>query len=345
MFRSIERFYKGDLDKSKYGMVERSHRLANYKGFIFCTMDADGAAAGGLPRADRSHAHRSAGRPRHGDRARRPEVHHRLQLEVRSRQPRWTGITPQVTHMSALLRECSPATPNAAVEIGGATDTLGKELEDSFRCVGDGMDELVLLAEYGHVVGGPTVSGLTPAPRSTRPGAHGPSVVETLGPVGVEVAGHPNLFPNLWIVPLVSQMSLRVPVSPTKTEIWWFSFVPKNATPQERAMNMCARSTTSSGPPALFEQEDGENWAQSTLQIRGRRSQRIPQLLMMDLGRGKVIKEHGLARIEGTTERARPAVDVLLVGAVDEGSRLGRPAQGDSPTGRDVTTRVSSTTC
>jgi hypothetical protein len=55
------------------------------------------------------------------------------------------------------------------------------------------------------------------------------------------------------------------------------------------------------GPSGLLEQEDGENWGQSTLQTRGSRSKRIPQMLKMDLGRGEVIKDHGLARIEGTT--------------------------------------------
>jgi len=34
----LDRFYKGDLDKSKHGMVGVA-QLANYKGFIFCTMD------------------------------------------------------------------------------------------------------------------------------------------------------------------------------------------------------------------------------------------------------------------------------------------------------------------
>lgn len=55
------------------------------------------------------------------------------------------------------------------------------------------------------------------------------------------------------------------------------------------------------GPAGLLEQEDGENWAQSTKQSFGAESVKIPQMLKMDLGRGKVIKEHGTARIEGTT--------------------------------------------
>jgi 3-phenylpropionate/trans-cinnamate dioxygenase alpha subunit len=55
------------------------------------------------------------------------------------------------------------------------------------------------------------------------------------------------------------------------------------------------------GPAGLFEQEDGENWAQSTLQVRGSRSRKIPHLLKMNLGRGEIVKEHGLCRIDGTS--------------------------------------------
>jgi len=101
-------------------------------------------------------------------------------------------------------------------------------------------------------------------------------------------------------VPLVGQLALRVPVGPNKTEMWWFSFMPEGLSLQERGMTMWLLNH-GQGPAGLFEQEDGENWAQQSLQVRGRRSQRIPQLLKLNLGLGEVIKEHGLARIEGTS--------------------------------------------
>jgi len=162
-----------------------------------------------------------------------------------------------------------------------------------------------------------------------------PNVAETLGPIGAEVAGHPNIFPNLWVVPLVGQLALRVPVGPNKTEMWWFSFMPEGLSLQERGMTMWLLNH-GQGPAGLFEQEDGENWAQQSLQVRGRRSQRIPQLLKLNLGLGEVIKEHGLARIEGTSNEHAQAVAVLLLGAVDEGARLERTGQGDGPARRDV---------
>jgi hypothetical protein len=55
--------------------------------------------------------------------------------------------------------------------------------------------------------------------------------------------------------------------------------------------------------PAIFEleQDDGENWSQATAQTRGIASRRMKHRLNMGLGRGKIIKEGGLARIEGLT--------------------------------------------
>ena len=39
----------------------------------------------------------------------------------------------------------------------------------------------------------------------------------------------------------------------------------------------------------------------------------------MNLGNGKVLKEHGLARIDGNTTEHGTAVDVRVVGAMDVG--------------------------
>lgn len=51
------------------------------------------------------------------------------------------------------------------------------------------------------------------------------------------------------------------------------------------------------GPAGLLEQDDGENWSQATLQTYGVASRQVKQVVNIGLGRGKVIKEHGLARI------------------------------------------------
>ena len=120
-----------------------------------------------------------------------------------------------------------------------------------------------------------------------------------LGPVGIQAAGHPNIFPTAWIT-TTWQLSLHIPRSATTTEIWWFSFYDRDATPEVRQMQVMFANHVF-GPAGLLEQEDGENWAQATMQTFGEASRRVPQNLTMGLGRGKVIKEGGLARIETQT--------------------------------------------
>jgi len=205
---------------------------------------------------------------------------------------------PQVTHMSAMNIGLFPAGPEVgAVDIGGAKSTLGDDLDIPAGPT-SGLADIALVAEFGHAIAGPSVDGLS-GPMVDNTWRERPEVIAALGPVGLKVSGHPNIFPNSWLTGNL-QLSLRVPISCGKTEIWWFSFIEKNCTADQRTMRVSMANHVF-GPAGLLEQEDGENWAQSTLQTRGSRSRRIPQLLKMDLGRGQVIKEHGLARIEGTT--------------------------------------------
>ena len=80
--------------------------------------------------------------------------------------------------------------------------------------------------------------------------------------------------------------------------MWWFSFVDKNASTEERQKQL-NRVNHVFGPAGFLEQEDGENWSQATRQTTGLISRQIPQVLKMNLGRGEVVKEHGLAYIDG----------------------------------------------
>ena len=64
---------------------------------------------------------------------------------------------------------------------------------------GTKFDSVVVLGEYGHAIGGPTASSLGNSEfdktwRTTRR-----KLEPRLGPVGVEVAGHPNIFPTAWV--------------------------------------------------------------------------------------------------------------------------------------------------
>jgi len=175
-------------------------------------------------------------------------------------------------------------------------------------------NQMVMLGEYGHAISGPGLPQATqdqinqlsdeqriemaktldhPLPR-VRP----QKAMELMGAVGIRSMGHPNIFPNLWITLEGLQMCLRLPRGPRHTELWWFTFVPKSATP-ERRRRMIEMATHLFGPAGLLEQDDGENWSQSTRACSGVASRRLGEALIMGVGRGKIeVAENGQRRVE-----------------------------------------------
>jgi len=287
-------YYKGELDTSQHGLREVA-QMAVYNGFVFATMDDTAPPLEDyLGTAGRLGIDLLA--------ARDIEIVPGVQKFVidcnwkLAVDNAFDWYHAQVTHMSA-MRIMAPGQVGV-VDAGGAKDTLGQDL-DIPTSGADGLDEIAIIAEFGHGVSGPRASAVL-SPLVDQSWRERSEVAQALGPIGVEVSGHPNIFPNAWISTMSLQLSLRVPVSPSRTEVWWFTFRDKDATPEQQAMGLWM-ANHGFGPAGLFEQEDGENWAQSTLQVRGPRSQRIPHALKMSLKRGEVIKEHGLARIEGTS--------------------------------------------
>ena len=192
---------------------------------------------------------------------------------------------PQITHMSALRLGLFPTSPDVVTDSGGAQSTLGEDLTLTVSVV-DGRDEIVLVSEYGHGIAGPTArnSRLIGDP-SDHAWRERPEVVETLGPIGVEVAGHPNIFPNSWLTNF--QLSLRIPISPSKTEVWWFSFVEKDASPAARAATI-TRSNRVFGPSGLLEQDDGENWNEIQKVLKGWMARQRPFNTGMGVGHARI---------------------------------------------------------
>jgi len=164
-------------------------------------------------------------------------------------------------------------------------------------------NQMVMLGEYGHAIGGPgipedmqaQIDRLTDDEREAMSRAAPPNsprirprkATELMGPVGVRSQGHPNLFPNLWITLGGLQMCLRLPRGPSKTELWWFTFLPKDAPPEVKR-TMMGLANHAFGPAGLLEQDDGENWSQSTRATRGVASRKLGQQISMGLGHGEV---------------------------------------------------------
>jgi len=171
------------------------------------------------------------------------------------------------------------------------------------------MDHIVALGEYGHAIGGPRLTremreelarqqSTADSPYMDESWRDRPEAQEQLGALGVESRGHPNIFPNLWIASSGTQLSLRLPRGPGSTEIWWFTILDRNMPPELRKAAIM-RANHTFGPAGMLEQDDGENWDQSTRAARGMVGRRYPLNFSMNLGRGTIRHEpSGLAHID-----------------------------------------------
>ncbi len=161
-----------------------------------------------------------------------------------------------------------------------------------------------VLGDYGHAIGGWAFDregadrmnyGLVDQTWRDKPESK-----ELLGEVGLRAgAAHPNIFPNLWIFNTFSKASLRLPKGPTSTEVWWFVFKNPEAT-EDRQRYLTQRALRHDGPAGAFEQDDGENWGESTKGSMGLVSRKYPLNYSMNVGKSEIVNdETGPAHIDG----------------------------------------------
>ncbi|HEY1971947.1 MAG TPA: Rieske 2Fe-2S domain-containing protein [Pseudonocardia sp.] len=290
----LEELYHDDLDTSAHGLRQVA-QLDIHRGFVFATMDpAAPSLHDFLGATGRAGLEMIAGQ---GDMEAVPGIQKFLipcnwKFAVDNL---FDWYHPQITHLSAFQSGLFPNFPDITgqrMKTDGVAAQDGSTIELPGGVVsGDFGDQLVFIDSYGHATAGPTCDAFGDfqgmIDYSWRDGAE---ARERMGPMARKSIGHTNIFPTLWITPAFGQMSLRVPRGPQQTEIWWFTFVSKQAPPEHRAM-IIQNAIHSFGPGGILEQEDGENWAQSTLQTRGHASAKIPQLLKMNIRRGKVVHD------------------------------------------------------
>ena len=274
-------FYHEALERDNWGLI--AARVESYKGFVFATMDHEAPALddylGEVGRVGLSMA------AAHGDVAVVDGVQKNVlgcnwKLAVDNLFD-WYHV--QISHASAPMSGYLPKLP----------------YKDE--------DQIVSLGEYGHAISGPRS---TPEMREAAARASSevplfderwrdtPEALAALGPVGVASRGHPNIFPNLWIASSGVQLCLRLPRGPFATEIWWFTLLDRNMSPERRRASV-QRMNHTFGPAGMLEQDDGENWSQSTLATRSPVARRHPLNYSMNLGRGHIAEiQPGLPSIE-----------------------------------------------
>jgi phenylpropionate dioxygenase-like ring-hydroxylating dioxygenase large terminal subunit len=283
-------YYHGDLDKSRLGLVRA--RVESYLGFYFATMAADAPSL-----ADYL-----------GDVGRTG-----LGMVVAN------GPVEVIDGVQKNVIDC-----NWKIAVDNLFDWYHVVYSHASAGAAGIMDpaavvhpknQMVMLGDYGQAIGGPGLpkemqdkidrmsdeerveysrSGESPFPR-IRPR----KATELMGAEGVRSQGHPNIFPNLWITLDGQQMCLRLPRGPSHTELWWFTIIPKN-TPAPLRQAVMRMATHLFGPAGLLEQDDGENWSQSTRAASGFSGRKVGAALLMGLGRDEVsVGANGQASVEG----------------------------------------------
>lgn len=283
-------FYRGNIDKSQWGLTPAA-KVESYRGFVFATLDPTAPSLedylGWVGRLGLDFL-MVGGDIEFLDGVQKNRIQCNWKIAVDNLFD-WYHV--KVSHGSALK--------------------LGLVGETSMAP----MDQMVILGEYGHGIGGP---GITQekfdASAARLKGGEGaksepqwydrsvvrrldPAVQQRLGPVGTRSFGHPNIFPNLWVA-LTNQVCLRIPRGPYETELWWFTFMEKDISEEDRRFRMYMANHVF-GPAGILEQDDGENWSHSTRGARGTFSQRQPLNLSMGKDADVVrLDPSGQSRIE-----------------------------------------------
>ncbi len=273
--------YHEELDRENWGLIKAA-KVDSYKGFIFANMDpaapelddylGETGKIGLMIIAER------------GDMTVLPGIQkYTIPCNWKFAADNvWDFYHPQITHASQQM-----------AGFARVRQTLSATLS---------RPQQVLLGEYGHVVSG---AKSTDAQRDLTSRTTGidddawreqQSAKDALGPVGIMQGGHPHIFPNLWLT--TNQVSLRIPKGPQSTEIWWFTILDKSA-PVDINRERLDRRIHNFGPAGMLEQDDGENWGQSTLGANGTISKQFPLNYAMSIGHGDIIDDElGPPRVE-----------------------------------------------
>jgi phenylpropionate dioxygenase-like ring-hydroxylating dioxygenase large terminal subunit len=284
--------YHEELDRENWGLI-RAPQVDSYKGFVFATMDPEAVSLNEFLG--------STGRTGIDLVADQGEMECVGGVQKWTMNVNWKFPTDNtadfyhgMTHTSAHM--VTADSPNWK----GRNAAQGRR-----RRVADNGQQrrgVAMLGEYGHV------GGLSFLPDTwetdlkddpTSEWRYDPEVKVRMGDFKFRASGcMTNLFPNIFIPAVARQVAIRMPKGPMKSEIWYFTFIDKNASPEmrERHKYLSVHQFAASG---LWEQDDGENWEQSTRGSIGTIARRYPINYQMGLNRGEIINdETGPPRVE-----------------------------------------------
>jgi phenylpropionate dioxygenase-like ring-hydroxylating dioxygenase large terminal subunit len=285
-------YYRDRLDRSKWGLAHAA-QVDSYLGFIFATLDKDAP-----PLAEYLG---DVGRTGLGMICAYGEVELIDGIQKNVIDCNWKIAVDNLFDWYHVMYSHASAGASGILDLPGIVHPKS---------------QLVMLGDYGHAISGPGIpphiqADVEPLSNAERAAYAGPALVnmaalrpreaaDLMGPEGVRSAGHPNIFPNAWVTLNGLQICLRLPRGPGKTELWWFTFAPKALPPEYRAA-MVNQAIHLFGPSGLLEQDDGENWSQSTRASRGVASRKLGHTIEMALGQDAVKMHESGQRVIDTT--------------------------------------------
>jgi 3-phenylpropionate/trans-cinnamate dioxygenase alpha subunit len=291
--------YYEELDRENWGL-SKAAQVTNYRGFVFATLDAkavpleeylgDGGRHCIDQLADRGDMEVLPGLIKFN-------IDCNWKFAMDNNQDFYH---PSITHASANqsgYRQESAAMASLQQALGlPAGSTQGAPPGD-YTLTQPGM---VILSEYGHQ----SSTTFLPPDWEERPvydWRKKPEVRSGYGSLGSRLAVvHCNIFPNVWFAVNSFQLVvLHLPKGPTKTELWYFVLVDKNA-PPEINEGWRHRTMYGLGPSGVLEQDDGENWDLSTRASISWGMRQYPLHYGMAAGRGQVVRDESApySRIE-----------------------------------------------
>jgi phenylpropionate dioxygenase-like ring-hydroxylating dioxygenase large terminal subunit len=284
--------YHEELDRENWGLI-KAGKVESYKGFIFATMDPEAAPLHDFL-GDVGRLSVDLLAERGSEMVVLPGVQKytipcNWKLAVDNV---WDWYHPGLSHASAFMsgftgqRRANPgaaATPTPTPAPAARSNPMTAQFQRK---------HVVILGEYGHAISGPMLSPEQPDPNNDDSWRERPEAQAALGPVGMIARGHPHIFPNLWFATGPGQLSLRLPKGPYSTEVWWFTVLVK-ADENPNLNDQRLRAMRVFGPAGMLEQDDGENWEQSTRGLHGYSTRNSPIHYGMGLGHGELIEVEG----------------------------------------------------
>ncbi len=273
-------YYHEDLKREEWGLV-RAAQVDSYKGFVFATLDPEAPSLteflGEVGRMGLSLM------AEHGDIRIVPGI-----------QKYAIGCNWKLA-VDNIWDWYHVATSHASATMAGYNFRRGAGAQAAQRQAATLQQQMVVFGEYGHCIGGPRITEESKAVFAQNPAFEDtwrerPEARHELGGVGIRSRGHPNIFPNLWVASGGTQLCLRLPKGPFETELWWFTLVDREL-PDEKQRAQVHNANHTFGPAGMLEQDDGENWDQSTRAMRGVVTKRYPIHYAMGLGHDEVIDD------------------------------------------------------